>query len=153
MLPSWRFWLNWAILTLPLAVCTAMWIRSQWAEDLMQRTGYHNLFQIGSRYGSLEIIFMRHSDWDSKHGLWSYQCMDLGDPADRLTQNRLLGFGLESSPGPVSSMKAISIEVPIASLTLLALIPPIWTYRRRRKRRTTGFPLEPVKTESTSWAP
>ena len=147
MLSPMRFWLNWAIVTLPLAGCIAIWVRSHWAQDVFQRTAYHSVFQIGWRQGSVEIIFMRDSDWEARDGHWSYNSLEVGQPWEPLTQPRFLGFGIESFPGPKPSLKATIIEVPIAFLTLLAAIPPVWSYRNRRKRRKTGFPIEPASAQ------
>jgi len=147
-----RFWLRWAIVTLPVVACISLWIRSYRANEMLLREGHHNLLQVGSRIGSIEIVFMRDSEWKPGNGRWDCRSFPIVSPTDRLTQHRFLGFGAESIPGPTPSDVATAIEAPIWFLTLLALVPPIWLYRRHRNRRTTGFPVGSLDSETTGSA-
>ena len=43
-----RFWLRWAIVTLPVMVCFFLWARSYRFQEDIYREGYHNEFSLGA---------------------------------------------------------------------------------------------------------
>jgi len=139
-----RFWLRWAIVTLPVVVCVVLWIQSYWTGHEVRREGYHNELYLSVHRGSFGLAIMRDDQWTIAGGRWSRQNRSAGTVEDHLTQNRFLGFGYESIPGPTVSLSATVIEIPAWFITLLLAIPPLWLYLRQRKRSKVGFPVEPA---------
>jgi hypothetical protein len=138
-----RFWLKWAILTLPFALCLILWIRSYWLEDAVRREGFHNTLQIISLDGSFSLYFLRDNQWNLRQGKWYSHELVVADFPDIRTEHPHLGFGYQSFPGPVSSDLATVIDVPMWFVTVLTTFPPLWLYLRHRNRRNPGFPIEP----------
>src|SRR2546425_10578534 len=137
-----RFWLKWAMLALPLALCLLMWVRSYLVEEALNREGYHYELSLGISRGTVFASFLRAAGWKITAGQWSYHRSDhsILDDTAYLDSNTLLGFGYASQAGP-GAASATLIELPIWFLSLLAGLPPLWLYRRHRKRRKTGFPI------------
>jgi hypothetical protein len=139
-----RFWLRWAIVTLPLAVCLILWGRSYVALEGFSHVSYHEELTIGASSGKLFSVFMRAPDWKISEGRWTYNQRDHAINEDfSLTSSQFLGFGYGYQRGP-GMVAATIIEVPMWAVALLVSLPPLWLYRRHRKRRKIGFPVEPV---------
>jgi hypothetical protein len=143
-----RFWLRRAIVTVPVIVCVSLWMRSYWIEDLLERGSYHCELVLTLHRGSLGFVLSRDQQWTLRGGRWGYQQFSAGKFRDDFTQTRFLGFGYEKTPGPGAASGMI-LEVPAWFLTLLSAAPATWMYRRDRKRRKVGFPVEPSPTNST----
>ena len=147
-----RFWLKWAIVTLPLAACLFLWARSFLHQEDLYREGYHNEFSLGSSRGALFVAFLRAADWNITGGHWSFHSShdseDLDDPYGYVRFNKFPGFGYFFGAGPAGGSETL-IQLPMWAIALLLIIPPLWIYRRQRKHRKIGFPVEPVATSST----
>src|SRR5947208_3033587 len=148
-----RFWLKWAIVTLPVVLCFALWVRSYVVEEALIHEAHHHELLMGISRGSLFASFLRAPDWAKTiGGRWSYHRSDHSVLDDaHVDSNTFLGFGFVSQTGPAGD-SATLIELPMWGVTLLWAIPPLWLYRRQRKRRKNGFPVEPVAAESTDTA-
>jgi hypothetical protein len=140
-----RFWLRWAIVTLPLIGCLGLWVRSYWIEDIWDRYGRATDVWIALHRGSVGAWFSKHQPRGFSRTLWSYQKIAAGGMRDHLTNRQIFGFGFESLLEPP---RTIAVEVPLWFLTSLSAIPVLWLYRRHRKRRRIGFPIEPVAANS-----
>jgi hypothetical protein len=147
-----RFWLRWAIVTLPLVCCLSLCARSYWIEDILVREGSFNQFELLAYRGSFGVIFMRLDHWGLAGGIWAHQATAAANVVGHVTEQRIFGFGYESTYGP-TPWRATVIEVPAWFLTMLLAVPPFWLYRRQRKRRKTGFPVEPVAANSKESTP
>ncbi len=138
-----RFWLKWAIVTLPVVICGFVWIRSHTVEESLFRLGYHNESSLGVSGNRLHVIFMRASDWNCSGGSWHYQKHYDSSIWGPMLPDSVLGFGYQSEPGPGGASETI-IELPMWAITLLSILPSVWLYRRHRKRNKIGFPIEPT---------
>ena len=149
-----RFWLRWAVVTLPVVVCLFLWARSYLVQEDFYRQGFHNELSLGSSRGVFFVAFLRTGDWNITGGRWSYHTsIDLEDTYGYVGSNKYLGFGYLSRPFPAGgSTTFIFIQLPMWAIALLLIVPPLWLYRRQRRRRTTGFPLAPLDSETTSSA-
>jgi hypothetical protein len=72
--------------------------------------------------------------------------------ADHWIQNRLLDFGFEHLKKAYGDSRTTA-EMPWWAATLVAGIAPLWLYRRQRRRRRKGFPIEPVVANSKELTP
>src|SRR4051794_2370030 len=92
-----RFWLRWAIVTLPVVVCLFLWARSYRFTEDIHREGYHNEFSLLPSRGVLFVFFLRTADWNITGGRWSYyrsdDSADFDDPYGYVRSNKFLGFG------------------------------------------------------------
>ncbi len=151
-----RFWLRWAIVTLPVVVCLFLWARSYRFQEDIYREGYHNEFSLGASRGVLFVAFLRTGDWNITGGRWSYHrsddSEDFDDPYGYVRSNQFLGFFYLSQPGPAGNWETF-IQLPMWAIALLLTVPPIGLYRRQRKRSKTGFPIEPAATNSEESTP
>ena len=145
-----RFWLRWAILTLPLAACLYLWGRSYLVDESVVREGNLNELVIVTQRGTVLIAFLRAKGWSLSGGHWTHTRRDypVVDPSEssessEALSHHFLGFGYEWSAGP-GGATASMIAVPMWGPSVLFLLPPLWLYRRRRKGGKTGFPIEPV---------
>ena len=150
-----RFWLRWAIVTLPVMLCLFLWARSYRFQEDIDREGYHNEFSLGASRGALFVYFLRASDWKMTGGRWTYHksddSEDFDDPYGYVRSNKFLGFFYLSQPGPAGNWETF-IQLPMWAIALLLIVPPLWLYGRQRRRRTTGFPVGPLDSETTSSA-
>jgi len=136
-----RFWLRWAIVTLPVVVCIVLWIRSYSIEEGFNRTTHHSDLTVGVTSGKLFTVFLRADDWNFSESHWTYVRRDHAINEDSsYPRSHFLGFGYQYDPSP-GGIAATIAEVPIWFASLLAAIPPLWLYRRHRRRRRTGFPM------------
>jgi hypothetical protein len=148
-----RFWLRWAIVTLPVVMCLFLWARTYLVQEDFYRQGYHNELSLGASRGVLFVGFLRTGDWNITGGRWSYhRSDDSEDTYGYVRSNKFLGFGYLSQAFPAGG-SATLIELPMWSIALLLIVPPIWLYRRQRKRRGIGFPVEPAATNSKESTP
>ena len=132
-----RFWLRWAIVTLPFGVFVFLWVRSYWVREditylkksdylhLRSNRGYLDFEIYGPVSGSDEWSFFED---DARGGPW-------------IAQN-LLGFGFEHEKKRNDALSATTVQMPWWAATLVAGFPPLWLYRRHRRRRA-GFPIGP----------
>ena len=98
--------------------------------------------------GSLMFLFMRDDQWQLKQAEWRYVSLGMVDLAGHLTEHRFLGFGYEMGPGSALTERFTSLELPTWTVALITSVPPLFLYRSHRKRRKTGFPVEPVAANS-----
>src|SRR5258706_4664834 len=98
-----RFWLTWAIVTLPLGASLYLWGRSYFVEEALQREGHLNELVIGVSRGTLFCTFMRTTGWTLSGIRWSYMRHDhaIGNDYDSyILPAHILGFGYGSQAGP-----------------------------------------------------
>jgi len=139
-----RFWLRWAIVTLPVLSCIVLWTRSFWFDEGLVHIADNIAIALNSCAGSARVEILTYpANWSNTHGLrhvqqaredtiWNMECW--------------IGFGYEHHELPRGSRRLI--EVPWWVVTLLAAIHPLWLYRRQRKTRKIGFPVEPDSANS-----
>jgi len=139
-----RFWLRWAIVTLPVVLWLYLWMQSYWTVYQVTRNGYHNEFSASIYRGECAFDVIRDDQWKLTGGTWfhaQFAAPKLDD--DRLEQPGFLGFSYGGTQGPSPASLATLIEIPAWFVALLLGSLPLWLYRRQRKRRKTGFPIEP----------
>ena len=140
-----RFWLRWAIVTLPVVMILVLWALSYQKGWDAKREGHHNIVIFFLDRGEFYISALWDSESNLSNGSWTLLNEDF---ATQLPGSSFLGFGYESILGPSLGNKALLIEFPIWIVTLVAVVPPVWLYRRQRKNRKTGFPIEPLTVNS-----
>jgi hypothetical protein len=133
-------------------MCIFLWIQSYWTWQEVMRSGYHNELYLSLHRGSFGAAFLRDDEWKIAGALWTRPYLKAGDSDPHLTKNRLWGFGYERNPGVTPSLWATIVEVPAWFVTALLAIPPWWLYRRQRRHRRIGFPVE-VAANSTESNP
>ncbi len=139
-----RFWLIWAVVTLPVVVCVSFWIRSYWVADYSFWGAENVAVAAGSSCGHVVLGTLTNpSKKLASH--WRYERRQ-AEKYTSWTQPCVLGFGFERKSLPIGN--STTMQLPSWALTLLAGIGPLWLYRRQRKRRETGFPVEPVAASS-----
>jgi hypothetical protein len=149
-----RFWLRWAIVTPPLAVCVFLWVQSYWFADTFQwdRPSRVLVFRFNDGTFDLAISVSKPppgSVSSTQRWLHTRQSMIKGDDS---VNRRVLGFGWRRMDF-VPNFSFIVAELPIWAPTLLCAFPPLWLYRRQRKRPKIGFPVEPVAANSKGSTP
>jgi hypothetical protein len=143
-----RFWLRWAVATLPLAACLFLWIQSYWFDDTFQWdrpnrvTGFR--FNDGVLVLAMSVSKPPPGAVSTKQN-WLHTRKPATSAHD--VRRRVLGFGWERVDF-LPNFNFILVESPMWAPNLLCAIPPLWLYRRQRKRRKTGFPVEPVAANS-----
>src|SRR5258708_356893 len=80
---------------------------------------------------------------------WAYKRFSPEKDNIALTPHHFLGFGYAKNLGNPLPIQTIIIA-PMWFASVLAAMPPLWLYRRQRKRRKIGFPVEPIATNSGS---
>src|SRR4051794_38088511 len=120
-----RFWLRWAIVTLPLIVCSFLWIRSYAVEEVFNRDAYQSELTAGISQGRIFVAFLRARNWSLAAGHWSYQRYDHSvRDASYFDPGSFLGFGFGSQPGPAGASATFG-EFPMWAMMLLFLLPPL----------------------------
>jgi hypothetical protein len=140
-----RFWLKWAIVTLPFVVCVFIWIgsyRYQAAWNHRTKTG---VFSVAGNRGVVHLTRSWVGVNVKSEVVFEPLDESWGEPT-----HRFLGFGFEWESWPSGSKW---VQVPMWFIALLTAIPSFWFYRRQRKRRKIGFPVAPVVTNSTESTP
>ncbi|HEV8292424.1 MAG TPA: hypothetical protein VGP94_10895 [Tepidisphaeraceae bacterium] len=146
-----RFWLKWAIVALPVVGLILLWIDSYRLERGIQRESFNNEFNLISNRGLLCFGWLRDNRWRFANGIWSYWSRQ--PFLDRITQNQFLGFGYETATGPTLSSRAATVLLPMWSLTVIAMLPPLGLVWRERKKKRSGFPVAPVDVSSKESTP
>lgn len=90
-------------------------------------------------YGSLVFVVVRGQPLGIR---WAHRRFPAEKNNIDLTAHHLIGFGYATNVGPPPLLQTI-IVVPMWFVTVLAAGPLLLLYRRLRKRRKTGFPIEP----------
>ena len=142
-----RFWLRWAIVTLPVVALVLLWVQSYWYQANFMRYGRFLNFNCRFDYGSLMIVVVRGQPL--REG-WAYKRFPADKDSIALTAHHFLGFGYARNLGNPLPIQTI-VVMPMWFVTVLVAIPPLWLHRQR-KRRTTGFPVGPLDSETTSSA-
>ena len=135
-----RFGFRWAIVTLPV-VCVGLWVQSYWFQDNLVRYGRSQNVNCRFDYGSLVIVVVRGQPLGIR---WAHSRFPAEKNNIALTAHHLLGFGYATNLGPPPLLQKI-IVLPMWFVTFLNAVPPLLLYRRQRKRRKIGFPIEPSK--------
>src|SRR5688572_16842476 len=88
-----RFWLSWAIVTLPLAACIPFWIRSYWLEEVVRYETEDLVVAIGSNFGSAGVTL--HTNPVGPQFSLGWSSMRQRAENYSWTPNRVLGFGYQ----------------------------------------------------------
>ena len=139
-----RFWLRWAIVTLPVVVCLILWIASFWYQAALWGRVLETHRSIGISRGSMGLIL----SWRNKPA-YEQRRFILQDKQQRWSEpiHHFLGFGYESDS------RITWLQAPMWFVALLAAIPPLMVYRRHRRSLKKGFPIQPMSANSKESAP
>jgi hypothetical protein len=145
-----RFWLRWAIVTLPVAICVTFWIRSFFVGDCIIQDRGAGSFTMMSDTGTVYVIARRERPWDQTATGWHWiTSRPLNDPPP---PNQHFGFRFDfdsSQDGQFSNV----IDIPYWFIACVTALPSVWLFRRHRKRRKIGFPVEPTTANSKESTP
>ncbi len=133
--------LIWAILTLPLIASIFIWIATYWYQaELLSESGRFADVGVGVNRGSLMFGVSGRDQWKFKGSQWKFE-FGVSDETWGEPAHHFLGFGYESDSFLLHN--ATVLQAPMWFIALLTAIPPLLLYRRYRKRRNPGFPIEP----------
>jgi hypothetical protein len=126
--------LTWVILTLPLATCVCLWVDSYWHH--VDVTCLRDLRQVAVGVDTGFVFIASQLNIRSNQGWYFIQREAYG--RSWVNEDRsILGFACESDP----RHGYVAFQVPMWSIALLTLLPPLWFFRRQRKYRKIGFPV------------